>query len=185
MIKNPQGAKIECINPLGRRDQEMQISHWKRRCRTRIQSRGTALIEVSLMLPWFLFLFMATFDLGFYCYALAAVENGTRAAVLRTSANSASSSDQTAACTLALNQLRGLPNVGQSFASSCNSDPITVTAGYCDSTTACSVGAGSPDGEPAAFVSVTYKMPAMFRFPVHGFSSVTRVAWMRLRDNTQ
>ena len=151
----------------------------------RKSTKGNALIELSLLLPWLIFLFTGTFDLGFYYYALESVQNAARTAAIHTSANSVTSTDQTAACSLAIGQLRALPNIGQSFATTCGGDPVTVTAGYCSGTGACGPLAASPDSSPAAYVTVTYRMPPLFRFPVQGLSTITRTAAMRLRDNTQ
>ena len=149
------------------------------------RERGNAVIEFSLLLPWLFMLFTGVFDFGFYAYALISVQNATRVAVLHGAANSVIAGDQAGACRLAVEELRGLPNIGQSFTSSCDSDPLTVTAQYCDGTTACGGGATSADNGPAAFVTITYQMPAMFRTPIGGLSHVSRTAEMRLRDASQ
>jgi hypothetical protein len=129
-----------------------------------------------------MFLFTGVFDFGFHAYALVSVENAARVAALHTSANTSTASDQSGACALAIDALRGLPNIGTSFSSTCNADPLTVTAAYCDGTTLCGSGSASADGGPAAFVTVTYRMPALFRLPIPGLIRLTRTAEMRLRD---
>ena len=155
------------------------------RLRNRAAERGNAVVEFTLLLPWLFMLFTAVFDFGFYAYALIAVENAVRVAALHGAANSVAAGDQAGACSLVVEELRGLPNINQSFSSSCNSDPVTVSSQYCDGTTACATGVNSADNGPAVFVSVTYQMPVMFRVPIQGVSKITRTAQMRLRDNSQ
>lgn len=144
--------------------------------------RGNSIIEFSLLLPWFIFLFTGVFDFGFYAYALIAVENAARVAVLHSAANAATAVDQSGACTLAAQELTGLPNVGPSYGGTCSADPITVTSAYCDSSTPCSGSTGSVDGGPAAYVTVAYHMPPLFRIPIAGVARITRTAEMRLRE---
>jgi Flp pilus assembly protein TadG len=146
---------------------------------------GNALIEFSLFLPWLIFLFTAIFDFGFYAYAFIGVENAARAGVLQTAVNSATATNQSGACRIALDSLRGLPNIGSSFTSGCSSDPVTVTASYCDASTLCPGGAASADGGPASVVAVTYRMPALFRFPLRPAVTISRTAQMRLGDTSQ
>jgi Flp pilus assembly protein TadG len=153
--------------------------------RYRAGERGNAVVEFTLLLPWLFMLFTAVFDFGFYAYALIAVENAVRVAALHGAANSVSAGDRAGACSLVVEELRGLPNINQSFTSSCDSDPVSVTAHYCDGTTACATGVNSADSGPAAYVSVTYQMPVMFRVPIQGVSRITRAAQMRLRDSSQ
>jgi Flp pilus assembly protein TadG len=145
-------------------------------------SKGNSIVEFSLMLPWLLFLFTGIFDFGFYAYALIAVENAARVAVLHSAADTATAADQGGACTLAVRELTGLPNVKAPYSGTCTADPITVTSLYCDASTPCAGTSGSVDGGPAAFVSVTYRMPPMFRIPIPGVSYITLTAEMRLRD---
>ena len=64
---------------------------------SRRKRRGSALIELTLLSPWILFLFIGIVDLGFYSYALISVENATRIAGEYCSQNTASASDATGA----------------------------------------------------------------------------------------
>lgn len=143
---------------------------------------GNAILELALLLPWFIFLFTGIFDFGFYAYALIGTENAVRVAVMHSAANSGTASDQAGACALVSAGLTGLPNVGPTYSGSCNTDPITVTSTYCDASTLCDGASASVDGEPAAYVSVTYSLPPLFRVPIPGVSHITRTAEMRLRD---
>ena len=54
----------------------------------RRRQRGSSLIELSLMAPWFLFLFVAVVDIGFFCNDVIAVENAARVAAEYTSGSS-------------------------------------------------------------------------------------------------
>ena len=47
--------------------------------------RGNSLIEFSLLMPWYFFLFVGVYDFGFYGYGLIALEDGVRAATLNAS----------------------------------------------------------------------------------------------------
>lgn len=144
--------------------------------------KGNSIIEFSLLMPWFLFLFTGVFDFGYYSYALIAVENAARVAALHSSANSTTANDQAGACALAAQELAGLPNVGSAYSGGCTANPVTVTSNYCDGSTACYGSTDSVDGGPAAYVTVTYQMPPLFRIPIPGVTSITRSAEMRLRD---
>ena len=70
------------------------------------------MIEFSLMLPWLIFLFVGSFDWGYYSHALISVESATRVAALY-GANAANGNvSQSAACTLVLGEMSIAPNVG-------------------------------------------------------------------------
>ena len=152
------------------------------RKRTKKGRAGNSIVEFSWLLPWFIFLYTGVFDFGFYAYALSAVENAARVAVLHSAAGTATAGDQSGACNLAVQELIGLPNVGAAYSGGCTSDPITVTSAYCDGTTHCTGSTGSVDGGPAAYVTVMYQMPPLFRIPIAGVARITRTAEMRLRD---
>ena len=148
----------------------------------RQKQRGNSLVEFVLVAPWFVFLFAGVTQAGFVIYSLIAVQNAARVAALHLAANTTAAVDQAGACTLAIQELKGLPNIGSNFSSSCNASPLTVTANYCDGSVPCSGSTMSVDGGPATFVKVTYTLPAMVQFPATGLSTVTRTVEMRLRD---
>ena len=147
--------------------------------------QGNALVEFSFLLPWIVLLFTGTFDFGYYAYSLISVENAARSAALHLSANSSTAVDQSGACAIVIQELKGLPNIGSNFSSACNSAPIQVTAMYCDGSTPCSGSSTSADGSPAAYVAVVYQLPAMFHVPFNGVQAITRTVEMRLRDIDQ
>ncbi len=62
---------------------------------------GHSVLEFAFFLPYLLFLFVGTFDWGFYSWALLATENAARTAALYTSSSSSTASNSTAACAIA------------------------------------------------------------------------------------
>lgn len=116
--------------------------------------RGNALIEFSLMMPWYVFLFIGIFDFGFYAYSLIATQSAARVAALYCATNSTTATDSTTACSYALDQLRNLPNVGYSV-STCNGSPLTVTASNWS----------GPDSNSGTSVLVTYTTPQLIPIP--------------------
>jgi len=151
--------------------------------RTRkVQQRGSSLIEFVLVAPWYFLLFSGVLQAGFAICGLIAVQNAARVAALHLSANPAAATDQPGACTLAIKELKGLPNTGAGFTSDCNASPLTVTVKYCDAAIPCTGSATSIDGGPAAFVRETYNLPTVVQFPIAGLPAITRTMEMRLRD---
>ena len=135
-------------------------------------SQGSALVELCLLAPWVLFLFVGVLDLGFFSYSLISVENAARIAAEYTSKASTVAADQTDACTLVLKELSTLPRV--SGLSSCSALPLKVTA---------SSGTG-PDGNSATTVAVTYQSNSLIPIPalMAGTLNVTRTVQMRVRQ---
>ena len=140
-------------------------------------------MEFALIAPLLFPLILVVFDFGLYAYAFISVQNAARVAVLRNSGGIDSASDQAGACTMALEELRGMPNIGASFSSSCGGAPVSVTAVLlCPTTTQCSGASASIDSHPAAMVTVTYSVPDLFRFPLIAPQSITRSSQMRMRS---
>src|ERR1700738_3958024 len=88
--------------------------------------RGGSVMELALLMPWYVFLFVGVFDWGFYSHALISTGAAVRAAALYTSKDSTTAADQATACIYALNELKVSANI--SATSACNADPIVVTA---------------------------------------------------------
>jgi Flp pilus assembly protein TadG len=140
--------------------------------RTRKQrQRGSSIIEITLLMPWFVFLFVGAFDWGFYAHALISVENAARVAVLYTSGSSATAGDQATACTLSLQELSVTANVPSS--GTCTSLPVIVTA----------TAVTGADGKPASEVSVTYQTLSLIPIPgvLNNQFTLRRTTQMRLR----
>ncbi len=121
--------------------------------RTNRRRQGSSVIELTLLSPWFLFLFVGIVDLGFFTYSLIAVENAARVAAEYTSQSSTVAADQTRACTLIRSELDSLPGISGS--TGCGGAPLTVTA----------ESISGPDGKRATSVSVTYNGLVLIPIP--------------------
>jgi Flp pilus assembly protein TadG len=140
-------------------------------------------MEFALIAPLLFPMFLVIFDFGLYAYAFISVQNAARVGALHNSGGVDSSGDQASACTMAIQELLGMPNIGSSFSSSCTSSPLTVTAvELCPSSANCSGSMASVDGAPAAMVTVTYNVPDLFRFPLLAPQAITRSSQMRIRS---
>jgi Flp pilus assembly protein TadG len=139
--------------------------------RLKRRKRGSALVELTLICPWFLFLFVGTVDMGFYTYSLITVENAARIAAEYTSQNSSQAADQATACTMVRAELAALPGV--SGVADCSNATLTVTA----------ASVAGPDTKPATSVSVSYRGLNMIPIPglLMGRFSFTRNVQMRVQ----
>jgi Flp pilus assembly protein TadG len=135
--------------------------------------RGNSLIEFSFILPWYVFLFVGTFDLGIYSYSLIALEDGVRMGAVYTSTHGNSPSDSTGAGTYVLASIKGLPNIGTTVTTT-TASPITVTA--------TSVALG-PDNQPATMVTAVYTTPTLIPIPgiLPGSLTITRSVEMKVQ----
>jgi Flp pilus assembly protein TadG len=119
--------------------------------RSRQRTRGAAILELSLMVPWIAFLFVGALDWGFYAYELITVETATRSAAVYESG--LGSIDSAGACTIVLDEMSTLTNMAS--VSACGSNPLVVSATQVT----------GPDNNNAAQVSVTYTTPQMIPIP--------------------
>lgn len=164
----------------GKREAESQFRRGRRQ-------RGNNIIEFSLIVPWYIFLFVGALDSGFYAYSLIASQTAAREGALycATASNATSpctDATQSTQCNYALDQLRMLPNVGT--LNSCgtgttvtSSAPVAVsTASLSSSTTP-----ASPDGNPCTSVTVVYLTPQLIPIPglFPGQVTITRTVKMR------
>lgn len=74
----------------------MQHPQYRRSRRLFGSERGTAAVEVALLLPWIVMSFMAVLDFGFSAYALIATQNAARIAATWGSASLTNASALTA-----------------------------------------------------------------------------------------
>ena len=100
----------------------------KRRSKQRSRQRGGSLVEMALMLPWYLFFFVGTYDWGFYAHALISTESAARVAAEYTSQSSTQAANQATACILANEELRTMNNVSVTGTPTCAASPLIVTA---------------------------------------------------------
>lgn len=146
--------------------------------------RGSAVVEVSLLAPWVLFLFVGMFDMGMYTYSMVGVENAARVAA-EYSSQSASAAGNTGdassgACAVALKELVMLPNM--SSQANCNTgvgNAVVVTATAVNSTTT----PASIDGKPATLVQVSYTGNQLVPIPglLMGQLNITRTVEVRIK----
>jgi Flp pilus assembly protein TadG len=143
-----------------------------RQVRRKRRERGSALIELTLLAPWLLFLFVGVVDMGFFTYSLIAVENAARIGAEYTSGNPLLANDQGTACIKVRHELAMLPNVAG--LTDCSNSTLTVTA--------VSVPIG-PDLKPATSVSVTYRGVGLVPIPglLTGRLTFTRNVQMRVK----
>lgn len=144
----------------------------------RKSQRGGSALEMALMLPWYLFLFVGTFDWGYYAHALISTEAAARVAVLYTSQSASTASNQSVACILANEEMRIISNISSSSTPTCSSSPLIVTA--------VEAGTGqttlSADNSLASQVTVQYTTLSLIPIPLLLSKQATfyRVVQMRL-----
>ena len=100
-------------------------------CLSRQRSRrklGHSAVETALMLPWLIFSFMGTVDLGFTTYALISLESAARVAAIYLSSPYGTATDTDEACRYALAEMRNAPNVGPSEHSCSAGHPVQLSA---------------------------------------------------------
>lgn len=151
--------------------------------------RGNCIIEFSLLVPWYIFLFVGAFDYGFFSYSLIATQTAAREGAMYCSASFSSQCTDSASstqCGYALDQLRMMPNVGGGLTTCGTGTTVTSSAPVAVSTTTPLSAANSPDGQANSSVGVTvvYITPNLIPIPglLPGQLTITRVVKMRFRS---
>ena len=140
-------------------------------------------MEFALIAPLLFPLILVIFDFGLYAYAFISVQNAARVGALRNSGGIESAADQAGVCPMAIEELRGMPNIGPSFSSACSAAPVSVAVqSLCPTITNCQGSSASIDSQPAAQVTVTYTIPDLFRIPLLAPQAITRSSQMRIRS---
>ena len=144
----------------------------------RTRQRGHAMVEVALLAPWIFFLFIGILDVGFYSYALMAVDNAARAAALQTSIGIGTAGDSTLACFAAIREMQSLPNVYNKFNCAASAGGVTQSTPVFAQATANT--ARSPD--ISSIVTVTYAAVPLVPIPgvLTGQMTITRTAEIRV-----
>lgn len=146
----------------------------------RKRTKGGSALEMALLLPWYMFLFVGAFDWGYYAHALISTESAARVAGTYAATSQTDAADSTGVCTLALQELSIVPNVAG--VTTCGgTSPVSVTTAL--------IGPGqantnSADGQLAAQVSVQYTTLQLIPIPLLLKNQATfyRVVQMRLRS---
>jgi len=139
--------------------------------------RGTAVVEVALLMPWIAFLFVGVFDFGFYSYAAIATQNAARAAAIQLASGATNS------CAAALAELRMLPNT--TGLTTCTAAPVqvsdlTLTNATTPPCADCSLNTTATSRQ----ATVTYQSIPLVPIPgiLTGRLSLTRIAEVRKLD---
>src|SRR5262249_53125330 len=132
--------------------------------------RGAAMMELALLSPWILFLFIGCLDWGFYAYSLISLESAARTAATWNSSHG-TPNDATTACSIVTTEMQSLVNMN-SVTTCGGSSPVSIEVGQIT----------GPDNTNAAQVSVTYLTPSLI--PIPGLLAkqfrITRVVTMKL-----
>lgn len=136
----------------------------------RRRRRGLSVLETTLILPWYVFLFVGAFDWGFFAHALVSVESAARVAALY-AASQPSAPAASTLCPVVRGELKIASNVDDSL--TCASSPLVVSV---------TSGAG-PDGQTAYTVSVAYTTLRLIPIPglLPGQLTITRSVQVRPR----
>jgi len=139
--------------------------------------RGQAVVEVSLLIPWVVFAFVAAFNFGIFAYALISTQNAARSAAMFASQSltvAQSGNIVTQVCPYVLGELGDAPGVG-SGVSSCTGAPVTVAV------TARTPGSGNMN---TVKVSVTYHTMQLIPLPglMAGSLTITRTVEVPIRN---
>lgn len=134
------------------------------------------MMEMALLCPWVVFLFIGALDWGFYAYSMISIETAARSAAsyivsLNNGALIAGTVTADNACSVILPELSTLPNIGTTV-TACNAAPLVVAASTITSV----------DGNSAVQVSLTYTTPRMIPIPglLAGQFTITRIVKMRM-----
>jgi hypothetical protein len=114
---------------------------------------GNSVVEVTLMLPFIILLFLVLFNLGFYTYAALSTANAARVAALEIAAGGAPVGD---VCRIVQREMRTLINTPFNEDGVCNYPPLGVTA---DDTLT------DADGNSMVRVQVRYETVQLFPLP--------------------
>jgi|HubBroStandDraft_1064217.scaffolds.fasta_scaffold37698_3 Flp pilus assembly protein TadG len=138
---------------------------------------GQAVVEVTLLVPWLVFSFVAAFNFGIFAYALISTQNAARSAAMFASQSltvAQGGSIVTEVCPYVLGELGDAPGVGAGV-TTCTASPVTVTV------TPKTPGAGNMN---TVQVSVTYNTMQTIPLPglMAGSLSITRTVEAPIRN---
>ena len=96
----------------------------------RKRCRGGSALEMALLMPWYVFLFVGAMDWGFFSHGLISTAAAARVVALYTSQDAfhtaTSTTNTTNTCTLALDELRYAANDPDSL-TTCSALPVIVS----------------------------------------------------------
>ncbi len=140
--------------------------------RTRRNKRsGSAIVEATLLVPWFFLMFAGVLDFGFYAYSLIATQNAARVAALYTSSSESAIADAATACEYVRREMSSLPNTRT--LTNCSALPLKLELNE--------VTEGAPPHKVSQ-VTVTYQTVQLFPIPgMTGRLTAVRRVSMRLK----
>jgi hypothetical protein len=136
------------------------------------KTRGAATMELALLSPWVIFLFIGALDWGFYAVSLITMENATRVAAVY--AADGNYNDSLHICEVLVNEMASLSNM-QGVTTCGGSSPVSFSSPLQDP---------GPDGKPAVIMSVTYTTPQMIPIPGLLASKFTITRTVKMRATT-
>ena len=135
---------------------------------------GMALVEVTFLLPWMVWAFIASFNVGIFAYSLISTQNAARTVAMYASQSLSVAQNPGNACYYALEELRDAPGVGSGTTVCTGGSPVTVT-----------VTANTPgtSGINTVTASVTYQTMSLIPLPgvMAGSFTMTRSVEMPIR----
>jgi len=126
--------------------------------RRRRSEFGGSIVELALLAPWIVFLFIGVLDLGFYLYAATCTQNAARIAAIQTASNPTLPAPQlqALACNAAMLEMVRVPNTRD--ITGCGAAPLKVTQQTLDrSTTPPCSDCGIDTTGVSSLVTVTYQ----------------------------
>lgn len=160
---------------------ENQKTQRRRLRRNAKGERGNSLVEFALAAPVLLWVVLVSFDAGLYMYSFICVQSAARAGAIRNSGGTESAVDQVNACSIAKDQLQGLPSVA-ALTGSCTAAPLVVSSVLCSGNSACGSASSSADGTESTLVTVRFTLPSVFGIPLAGPAVVAASSQMKLRS---
>jgi Flp pilus assembly protein TadG len=134
------------------------------------------MVELALLSPWIIFLFIGVLDWGFYAHAVITLENATRAAAVYASGSSTAYTETFNLCTILVNEMGSLSNM-QGVSTCGGSSPVSFSSTQL-------TGGSSPDGNTAIQMSVTYTTPQMIPIPGLLASKFTLTRTLKMRSTS-
>lgn len=154
-------------------------------------AQGSAIVEMTLMMPWLFLLFICVLDFGFYAYAAICTQNAARFVAMY-AAQQGAAVGPGQACQIAMGEMGWLPNlqVTVQTPNPCSGGPVSdpsplaVSVRVLDATStnpACADCALNSNATSAQ-ATVTYRSIPLFAIPgvMMGRMNLTRIAEARI-----
>jgi hypothetical protein len=133
-----------------------------------------ALIEVTFLLPWMVWAFIAAFNVGIFAYSLISTQNAARTVAMYASQSLSVAQNPSNACYYALEELRDAPGVGSTTTVCTGGSPVSVSV---------TVNTPGTSGINTVTASVSYQTMSLIPLPgvMAGSFDMTRAVEMPIR----